>query len=82
MLPGLHEEMWDETAGRYKTKSGELGFPNEMARALVRAGTPVIALPIARAEESLGLRNRSGYEKSAESLRSAPRERGELLKAG
>ena len=33
-----------------------------MARALVRAGTPVIALPIARAEESLGLRNRSGYD--------------------
>jgi galactokinase/CTP:molybdopterin cytidylyltransferase MocA len=61
-LPGLHVEMWDETAGRYNTKSGELGFPNEMARALVRAGTPVIALPIARVEESLGLRNRSGYD--------------------
>jgi len=54
--------MWDEAAGRYKTKSGELGFPNEMARALVRAGTPVIALPIARVEESLGLRDRSGYD--------------------
>jgi len=61
-LPGLHEEMWDAAAGRYKTKSGELGFPNEMARALVRAGTPVIAFPIARVEESLGLRDRAGYD--------------------
>lgn len=61
-LPRLHQQMWNEQTGRYNTKSGELGFPNEMARALVRAGTPVFALPVARVEESLGLRNRSGYE--------------------
>ena len=61
-LTRLHDELWDPTAERYATKSGELGFPNEMARALVRAGKPVIALPIAAVEESLGLRNRAGYE--------------------
>ena len=61
-LTAIHQDLWDPGAGRYATKSGELGFPNEMARALVLAGRAVIALPIARVEESLGLRNRAGYE--------------------
>jgi bifunctional N-acetylglucosamine-1-phosphate-uridyltransferase/glucosamine-1-phosphate-acetyltransferase GlmU-like protein len=61
-LTKLQGELWNEEIGRYATKSGELGFPNEMARALVRAGRTVIALPLARVEESLGLRNRSGCE--------------------
>ena len=61
-LTRLHEDLWDAESERYRTPSGELGFPNEMARALVRDGKAVIALPIARVEESLGLRDRAGYE--------------------
>jgi len=61
-LERLHADLWETHAGRYRTKSGELGFPNEMARALVAAGRAVLALPIARVEESLGLRTRAGYE--------------------
>ena len=61
-LPRIHNKLWDQHNRRYATKSGELGFPNEMARALVHAGKPVIALPVARVEESLGLRNVAGYE--------------------
>jgi len=61
-LKRVHETLWRPAEGRYATRSGELGFPNEMARALVRAGRPVIALPIARPEESLGLRTRAGFE--------------------
>ena len=61
-LARIHDELWDAQAGVYATKSGELGFPNEMARVLVAQGRAVIALPIAQYEESLGLRNRAGYE--------------------
>lgn len=61
-LSALHEKLWDAKAERYRTKSGELGFPNEMARALVRQDKAVIALPVAGEEESLGLRNQAGYE--------------------
>jgi len=58
----LHDELWDGEAGRYRTASGRLGFPNEMARALVDGGEAVIALPISSVEESLGLRDSTGYE--------------------
>jgi galactokinase/CTP:molybdopterin cytidylyltransferase MocA len=60
-LPRLHDTLWDAAARRYGTKSGELGFPNAMARALVSAGRAVIALPIAAEEEGYGLRDRAGY---------------------
>ena len=61
-LRKVHDELWVAEEGRYATRSGELGFPNEMARALVRDGRAVIAFPIAAVEESYGLRSRSGYE--------------------
>jgi len=61
-LAQLHDELWDAENGRYRTENGMLGFPNQMARALVRQSRAVIALPIARVEESLGLRNREGFE--------------------
>ncbi len=61
-LTRIHEKLWDARAKRYATKSGDLGFPNEMARELVSQGKAVIALPIARVEESFGLRTLAGYE--------------------
>jgi len=61
-LTRIHDDLYDPAGKRYRTPSGELGFPNEMARALARAGRPVIALPIAAYEESLGLRTRAGCE--------------------
>jgi len=61
-LTNLHKKYWLPGERRYAVKPGVLGFPNEMARALVDAGEEVIALPIARVEESLGLRSRAGYE--------------------
>ena len=63
-LNRLHSDFWDDAKGCYSTRSGMLGFPNEMARALVKAGEAVIALPIARVEESLGLRDRARYEEA------------------
>jgi len=64
MLKTLHTELLDVETGKYATKSGTLGFPNEMARALVGADRPVIALPIACVEESLGVGSRAGYEEA------------------
>ena len=61
-LTRLHTELWDDAARRYATRSGDLGFPNEMARALVQAGERVLAFPIANVEESFGLRDQEGYE--------------------
>jgi len=61
-LREVHHALWDQASQSYRTPSGLLGFPNEMARALVSAGRAVIALPIARVEESLGLRDRAGYQ--------------------
>jgi bifunctional N-acetylglucosamine-1-phosphate-uridyltransferase/glucosamine-1-phosphate-acetyltransferase GlmU-like protein len=61
-LGRLHAELWDAAAGRYRTRTGSLGFPNEMAKALAGAGEAVIALPIAKEEESMGLRSREGCE--------------------
>jgi bifunctional N-acetylglucosamine-1-phosphate-uridyltransferase/glucosamine-1-phosphate-acetyltransferase GlmU-like protein len=71
-LPQLHACLWNAAEGRYATRSGELGFPNEMARALVAARKAVIALPIARVEESLGLRSRAGYEEVKRLLAERP----------
>ena len=67
-LHRLHDTLWDAAAGRYSTKSGELGFPNEMARALVSSGRAVIALPIAAEEEGYGLRDRAGYARVKNTL--------------
>ncbi|MBN1673765.1 MAG: hypothetical protein JXR37_22145 [Kiritimatiellae bacterium] len=71
-LAAVHEELWDADADRYRTRTGELGFPNEMARALVQRGKPVIALPIARVEESLGLRTREGFEEARRIMEAGP----------
>ena len=71
-LRSLHRNLWDQAAGRYRTTSGQLGFPNHMARALVRNGKAVIALPIAEVEESLGLRNRADYEQVRRLLAAPP----------
>lgn len=75
-LPRLHDTLWNAADGCYSTKSGELGFPNEMARALVSAGRAVIALPIAAEEEGYGLRDRAGYMQVKRVLRDAPSKHG------
>jgi galactokinase len=61
-LTDLHNNLWQPDEKCYATRSGDLGFPNEMARALVEAGEPVIAIPIAHETESHGLRSLAGYE--------------------
>jgi len=73
-LSRLRDSLWDKGAGRYATVSGELGFPNEMARALVAAGESVVAFPIAQVEESVGLRSRAAFEEVKRAL--AAREGG------
>jgi len=72
-LPRLHDTLWDAAARRYTTRSGELGFPNAMARALVSAGRAVIALPIASPEEGYGLRDRAGFNEVKGVLRERAR---------
>ena len=76
-LKRLHREKWIVRKRRYNTPSGDLGFPNQMARALVDEGRAVIALPIAAVEESLGLRNREGYERVRKIMRGRTSCRGE-----
>ncbi len=55
-LRAVHEEAWDAAAGRYARPRGELGFPNEMVRALSKHENAVVAIPLAREYEPLGLR--------------------------
>ncbi len=56
VLITIHSNLYDEEKGVYNTKSGELGFPNEMTRACLDLGLGVEGLPIADPEEVVGLK--------------------------
>ena len=56
VLRGLHDELFDEEECRYATKSGELGFPNEMVRGCLEAGLGVDGVPIANEVEMMGIK--------------------------
>jgi len=70
ILSAIHAEAWDPVAKRYARPKGELGFPNEMVRALSRRGTPAVALPLAEPFEPLGIRTMQDA-KEAECILSA-----------
>ena len=56
VLSAIHDEAWDSAANRYARPKGELGFPNEMVRALSRQDNPAVAVPLAQPFEPLGIR--------------------------
>ena len=56
MLRGLHDELYDGEERRYATKSGELGFPNEMVRGCLEADLGVDGVPIANEVEMMGIK--------------------------
>ena len=55
-LRELRGRKWDVKRRRYRTKSGELGFPNEMVAALIDDGRAVDGLAIGDPEEVLGIK--------------------------
>ncbi|MEE2758708.1 MAG: NTP transferase domain-containing protein [Candidatus Thermoplasmatota archaeon] len=56
VLCELHESLYLESENRYNTKSGELGYPNEMVRGCLNAGLGVDGVPIADEIEMLGIK--------------------------
>jgi bifunctional N-acetylglucosamine-1-phosphate-uridyltransferase/glucosamine-1-phosphate-acetyltransferase GlmU-like protein len=55
-LNQLWNQKWNENTGKYRTISGELGFPNEMVNALVEAGIRVDGLAVSDPEEMIGIK--------------------------
>ena len=62
VLRELHTELFDEEAGRYRTPSGELGYPNEMVRGCLAAGHGVDGVPCADPEEVVGIKTPAHLE--------------------
>lgn len=62
VLRELHTELFDEEAGRYRTPSGELGYPNEMVRGCLAAGQGVDGVPCADPEEVVGIKTPAHLE--------------------
>ena len=56
VLRGLHESLYDAQENRYRTGSGELGYPNEMVRACLAAGVGVDGIAIASEIEMMGIK--------------------------
>ncbi|MDE0707706.1 MAG: NTP transferase domain-containing protein [Candidatus Poseidoniales archaeon] len=56
VLSGLHDELYVIEENRYATKSGELGFPNEMVRGCLIAELGVEGVPIATEIEMMGIK--------------------------
>ena len=56
VLNRLYNELFDKEKIRYNTKSGELGFPNEMTRGCIEEGLGVEGIAIADPEEVIGLK--------------------------
>lgn len=56
VLGELHSNLYNEENKRYNTKSGELGFPNEMTKGCLQAGMGVEGIAIADPEEVVGLK--------------------------
>ncbi len=58
-LERLHGSLWLEGERRYARPHGELGFPNEMIRALACRQAGVIACPIADWREEKGIKHKT-----------------------
>jgi len=62
VLRELHAELFDEEVGRYRTPSGELGYPNEMVRGCLAADLGVDGVPCADPEEVVGIKTPAHLE--------------------
>ncbi len=56
ILVKLHQELYVENEKKYNTKSGELGYPNEMVRGCLEVGFGVEGALIATKVEMLGIK--------------------------
>ena len=61
-LSALNSECFDPESGRYATSSGELGFPNQMVRALTGMKRLILALALADPREAQGIKTRSDLD--------------------
>lgn len=56
VLRGFHTDNWEVDAGRYATRSGEFGYPNEMVRGCLARELTVDGIPCADADEVVGIK--------------------------
>ena len=56
VLTDLRSRYWDEKTNRYGRANGELGFPNELVKALAQRENGVFACPIADSREEQGIK--------------------------
>ena len=56
VLVGLHQELFLVDEKKYNTKSGELGYPNEMVRGCLKSNIQVEGVPIADEIEMMGIK--------------------------
>ena len=68
VLTQLHDSLYSEEEMRYKTESGELGYPNEMVRGCLTAGHGVDGVPIADEVEMMGIKTPETLKKIREIL--------------
>ena len=68
VLCRLHEALYVDEEKKYNTKSGELGYPNEMVRGCLAAGLGVDGVPIANEIEMIGIKTPETLERIREIL--------------
>ena len=68
VLCKLHEALYVDGEKKYNTKSGELGYPNEMVRGCLAAGLGVDGVPIANEIEMIGIKTPDTLERIREIL--------------
>ena len=68
VLCRLHEALYVDDEKQYNTKSGELGYPNEMVRGCLAAGLGVDGVPIANEIEMMGIKTPETLERIREIL--------------
>ncbi len=62
ILTPLHHKLFDENLRTYSTKSGELGFPNEMTKGCLHLDYKVVGFPCSDPEEVIGLKSPNHIE--------------------
>ena len=68
VLCRLHDALYVDHEKKYNTKSGELGYPNEMVRGCLAAGLGVDGVPIANEIEMMGIKTPETLERIREIL--------------
>lgn len=68
-LKRLHESYWRESEGCYDRPRGELGFPNELIRALASKSGGILACPLADWREEKGIKNKADVVRCEQYLR-------------